>query len=85
MGAGLSVWLLDREAASAREGCIATRGSRPAWLDLTSFSRVAGKSALVLAAAARLGDHELVATETGARLLRQKPGFPLLLRLAVLQ
>lgn len=83
-GPGLSAWLLDREAARALESCVAVRDRRPAWLDLKAFAREAGKVSQVLAAAARLGDQDLLATSTD-RLAAQQPGFPMLLRLAVLQ
>jgi hypothetical protein len=83
-GPGLAAWLLDREIARAHERCIAARARRTAWLDLTAFSSEAGNVAQVLAAAARLGDHELLATATGS-LAARKPGFPMLLRLAVLR
>jgi hypothetical protein len=81
---GLAAWLLDRETARAHERCIAACGRRSTWLDLAAFAREAGDLALVLAAAARLGDDELVAHEARA-LTAQQPEFPLLLRLAVLR
>ncbi len=83
-GPGLAAWLLDREIARAHERCIAARERRTAWLDLTAFASEAGNVAQVLAAAARLRDHELLATATDS-LATQEPGFPMLLRLAVIR
>ncbi len=80
----LATWLLKREAKISLDRCRAALKQHQAWLDLKLFSDESTYLAHVLAAAVAMSELRVVDDVT-ALLLGDKPRFPVLLLLQVLQ